>query len=107
MLEGRRCGVCGQIIQGPRATVPQTKYCAQCAKRRIRRSVPKGGPISHGKFESSAVAPPDVIEDLRAESDRLLTRMQTRRARTGMSDAFSASPTELGRAAVNGSRKRR
>ena len=39
------------------------------------------------------------------ESDKLLARMQTAKARKGMVAAFNASQVELGRAAVNAARK--
>ncbi len=32
MLEGNRCELCGETIQGARAIHKQTKYCEECAK---------------------------------------------------------------------------
>ena len=41
-----------------------------------------------------------------AEFDALLARMQTAKARAGMKAAISASPKQLGKAAVGAARKR-
>jgi hypothetical protein len=46
------------------------------------------------------------LETLNGEFDALLARMQTARARAGMKAAFSASPKQLGKAAVSAVRKR-
>ena len=46
-------------------------------------------------------------DDLRAEYDTLLARMQTPKARKGMEAAFDATPAELGRAAVKAARPTR
>lgn len=48
-----------------------------------------------------------ALDDLSAQFDGLLVRMQTPRARKGMAAAFNASPTRLGRAAVKAAAKRR
>jgi len=46
------------------------------------------------------------LEDLNAEFDALLARMQTAKARAGMKAALNASPKRLGKAAVAAARKR-
>ena len=46
-------------------------------------------------------------EDLSAQLDDLLQRMQTPQARKGMKAAFNASPAELGRAAVGAAARKR
>lgn len=48
-----------------------------------------------------------MLDNRGAEFDDLLARMQTSKARKGMKAAFDASPTELGRAAVEAAGKRR
>jgi uncharacterized protein (DUF433 family) len=48
-----------------------------------------------------------VAEDLSAQFDGLLQRMQAPKARKGMKTAFNASPAELGRAAVRASAQKR
>lgn len=47
------------------------------------------------------------LNDLSAECDVLLARMQTPKSRKGMQAAFNAAPAALGRAAVKAARKRR
>ena len=47
-----------------------------------------------------------ALETLSGEFDALLARMQTPRARAGMTAAFNASPAQLGKAAVAAARKR-
>jgi hypothetical protein len=106
-MQDRRCNECGEEIEGARAKHPQTKYCSHCAGRRISHSTPKAVPTSNHVFESLVKARSDVLDDLRAESDALLARMQTPKARRGMKAAFNASPAELGRAAVKAAQKRR
>jgi cell division protein FtsZ len=57
--------------------------------------------------ESVHDAPAIRLEDLSTESDALMARMQTSRAREAMTTAFNASSAQLGRAAVHAARKRR
>ena len=38
MLEGNRCEICNEVVHGRRATYKQTKYCANCAKRRKKEN---------------------------------------------------------------------
>lgn len=106
-MESRRCEKCDQVIQASRATDPQTEYCAHLPKRRGRHDRPRAMPISNAEFDSVVKASTDTLGKLVAESDALLARMQTPKAKRGMKAAFSASPAELGRAAVKAARKRR
>lgn len=106
-MERRRCEKCGQVIQVSTATDPQTEYCAHPPKRRGRHNTPRTMPVSNDEFDSVVKARTDTLGKLVAESDALLARMQTPKARRGMKAAFSASPAELGRAAVKAARKRR
>ncbi len=50
---------------------------------------------------------PTIPNDLRAEFDALLARMQRPGARKAMDKAFHASPAELGKPAVAAARNRR
>ena len=47
-----------------------------------------------------------TLDTLTTEFDELLARMQIAPARQGMADAFNATPTRLGRAAVAAAKKR-
>ena len=44
MLEGSRCEACTRLVRGPRASHPQTKYCAECAKRRKKQQTKESRP---------------------------------------------------------------
>jgi antitoxin Phd len=65
-----------------------------------RHDTPKAVLISYEEFESLVKARAHTLDDLSAEFDGLLARMQTPEARQGLETAFNASPAELGRAAV-------
>lgn len=56
--------------------------------------------MSVEQYELLAGAEPRLLDGWTAEFDDLLARMQSVEARSGMQDAFAASPEELGRAAV-------
>jgi len=68
---------------------------------------PKAVLLSYAEFESLVASRSPALDDLSAQFDGLLVRMQTPRARKGMAAAFSASPARLGRAAVKAAAKRR
>src|SRR5437660_12445542 len=72
-----------------------------------RHDTPKAVLISYAEFESLVKARSRTLDELGAEFDDLLTRLQTPKARKAMKSAFNASPAQLGRAAVKGARKRR
>jgi antitoxin Phd len=68
---------------------------------------PKAVLLSYAEFESLVASRSPALDDLSAQFDGLLVRMQTPRARKGMAAAFNASPARLGRAAVKAAAKRR
>lgn len=63
--------------------------------------------LSFAEFESLVKERGRSLDDLNAEFDGLLARMQTAKSRAGVVAAFNASPVELGRAAVKAIRKHR
>jgi prevent-host-death family protein len=71
-----------------------------------RHDAPKAVLISYEEFDSLVQARARTLENLGAEFDDLLERMQTPRAKKAMESAFHASPARLARAAVKGARKR-
>ena len=62
--------------------------------------------ISYAEFESLMKSRSPALEDLSAQFDGLLQRMQTPGARKGMKAAFNAAPAGLGRAAVRAAAKK-
>ena len=70
-----------------------------------RHDTPKAVLLSFAEFESLVKERCRSLDDLNAEFDGLLARMQTSKARKGVEAAFNASPAELGRAAVKAVRK--
>jgi len=106
----------GQII--PIATVAATKAKNEFgtileqtlhdgAVAITRHEDPKAVLLSMAEFESLVQDRNIPLDELSQTFDELLSRMQTPRARTGVEAAFSASPEELGRAAVTAARQRR
>jgi prevent-host-death family protein len=72
-----------------------------------RHDATKAVLLSYAEFESLVKSRSTALDDLSAQFDGLLQRMQTPRARKGMKAAFNASPAELGRAAVRAAAKKR
>lgn len=72
-----------------------------------RHDTPKAVLISYDEFRALVKDRMPSLNDLSAEYDALLARMQTPKSRKGMQAAFNAAPAELGRAAVKAARKRR
>lgn len=72
-----------------------------------KHDAPKAVLLSYVEFESLIKSRAPALDDLSAQFDGLLARMQTPKARKGMAAAFNASPTELGRTAVKTPAKRR
>lgn len=72
-----------------------------------RHETPRAVLISYEEFQALIRDRTPSLNDLSAEYDVLLSRMQTPAARQGMADAFNAAPAELGRAATKAARKRR
>jgi antitoxin Phd len=72
-----------------------------------RHATPKAVLLSYEEFESLVQVQSRTLENLGAEFDDLLDRMQTPKAKKGMESAFHASPAKLGRAAMRAARKGR
>ena len=72
-----------------------------------RHDQPKALLLSYAEFESLVKARSPALDDLSAQFDGLLARMQTPKARQGMATAFNASPARLGRAAVKAAARKR
>lgn len=72
-----------------------------------KHDAPKAVLLSYAEFESLVKSRSPALDDLSAEFDRLLARMQTPKARRGMTAAFNASPAKLGRAAVKAAARKR
>ena len=68
---------------------------------------PKAVLLSFAEFESLVKERSCSLNDLHAEFDGLLARMQRAKARKGVEATFNASPAELGRAAVKAAQKHR
>ena len=68
---------------------------------------PKAVLLSYAEFEALVASRSPALDDLSAQFDGLLARMQTPRARKGMAAAFNASPAGLGRAAVKAAARKR
>ena len=71
-----------------------------------KHNAPRAVLISMDEFKALQDAPELKLNTLTEQFDALLNRMQTPKARRGMSSAFNASPKQLGRAAVASARKR-
>ena len=65
-----------------------------------RHKRPQAVLVSVEEFKALAGRSADTLGDLEGEFDALLQRMQTANARKGVEAAFKASPTQLGRLAV-------
>ena len=72
-----------------------------------RHETPKAVLISYDEFKALVRDRAPNLNDLDAEYDVLLERMQTPASKRGMAAAFSASPGALGRAAVKAARAAR
>ncbi|HEV2729116.1 MAG TPA: type II toxin-antitoxin system Phd/YefM family antitoxin [Terriglobales bacterium] len=71
-----------------------------------KHDAPKAVLISMDEYTALSSAAESRINNLSAEFDSLLMRMQKPGARKAMQDAFRASPKQLGKAAVVAARKR-
>lgn len=72
-----------------------------------RHETPKAVLISYEEFQALMKDRAPSLNDLSAEYDVLLSRMQAPAAKRGMEAAFDAAPVQLGRAALKAARKRR
>ena len=70
-----------------------------------RHDATKAVLLSYSEFKSLVKLRSPSLEDLSAQFDGLLERMQTPKAKKGMKAAFDASPAELGRAAKGAAKK--
>lgn len=105
----------------PAPDVPETRATATEAKQAFgalldrvvaggrvvitRHEAPKAVLLSIEEYRRLA-GPQPALEDLRAEFDTLVARLQTPAARRGLRAAFDASPAKLGRAAARAARAR-
>ena len=71
-----------------------------------KHDAPKAIVLSMDEFDALTRGAETRLDSLTAGFDAMLARMQTQKARAGMTAAFGASPKELGRAAVAAARKR-
>jgi len=72
-----------------------------------KRSAPEAVLLSIEEYEGLVSKIPDPIEALHEEFDALVANMQSRRSRHAVDVLFSATPQELGRAAVKAARRSR
>ena len=72
-----------------------------------RHDRPKAVLLSYQEFESLVQVRSRILDNLGAEFDDLLDRMQSPKATKAMDTAFNASPAKLGRVAVKAARRRR
>ena len=72
-----------------------------------RHDTTKAVLLSVAEFESLINARSRTLEALGDDVDKLLANMQTQKSRKGMKAAFSASPAQLGRAALKGARRKK
>jgi antitoxin Phd len=72
-----------------------------------KHNTPKAVLLSYAEFEALTKASTPALDELTAEFDDLLARMQTPKSKAAMASAFDATPGELGRAAVKAARPKR
>lgn len=72
-----------------------------------KHNTPRAVLLSYTEFEALTKASTPALDDLTDRFDDLLTRMQTPKAKAGMSSAFDATPEQLGAAAVKAARPKR
>jgi antitoxin Phd len=70
-----------------------------------KHDAPRAVLLSYAEFASLIQSRGEVLEELNAQFDDLLARMQTPEARQGMQRAFDATPARLGRAAMKAATK--
>lgn len=72
-----------------------------------KHDTPKAVLLSYAEFESLVQARSPALDELTAQFDELLERMQTPKSKAAMAKAFDATPLQLGRAAVKAAVKPR
>src|SRR5260370_11808760 len=100
----------GELVAIPTGPAPKAKSefgavldnaVARGAVAITRHDATKAVLISYAEFESLVKSRSPALEDLSAQFDGLLQRMQTPEARKGMKPPFNPSPPEFGRPAVS------
>ncbi len=106
----------GELVDVPAVAATQLKNGLATVMEQVmrggavaitRHETPKAVMIAYEEFVALTRDRAPALNDLAAEYDVLLARMQTPQARKGMTAAFNATPAEMGRAAVKAARKRR
>lgn len=72
-----------------------------------RHETPRAVLLSWERYRELTAQPISALDELTAEFDAMLAKLQTPRARKGMKAAFDASPEQLSAAALAGARKRK
>ncbi len=98
----------GELIDVPSVAATRLKnelgavleQAARGAVAITRHDTPKAVLVSYEEFQALVDARAQSLNELDAEFDALLERMQTPAAKKGVDAAFRASPAELGRAAA-------
>lgn len=106
----------GQLVDLPSVAATQLKnglggVMEQVMRRGAiaitRHEAPKAVLLAYDEFVALTKDRAPVLNDLAAEYDVLLERMQTLAARKAVVKAFNATPEEMGRAAVKAARRKR
>ena len=69
-----------------------------------KHDTPRAVLLSYAEFEALTKPATPALDDLSERFDELLATMQTPKVRTGVAEAFDATPGELGAAAVKAAR---
>jgi len=105
----------GELVDVPSVAATRLKnefgtvleQAARGAVAITRHDAPRAVLVSYEDFEALVKGQNQNLNDLGAEFDALLARMQTSKAKKGVQAAFGAAPAVLGRAAVKSAKKRR
>ncbi len=106
----------GELVDVPAVAATQLKNGLAAVLEQVmrggvvaitRHETPKAVLMGYEEFVALTKDRAPVLNDLAAEYDVLLARMQTPAARKAVVDAFKATPEEMGRAAVKAARKQR
>lgn len=104
----------GQLVEVPSVPATQFKnHFGNVVDQAVRggavaitkHDAPQAVLLSYAEFHSLVQSRREALEDLDAQFDELLARMQTPKARQSMQRAFDATPPRLGRAAVKAASK--
>lgn len=106
----------GELVDVPAVAATQLKNGLGAVMEQVmrggaiaitRHDAPKAVLMAYDEFVALTRDRAPVLNDLKAEYDVLLARMQTPAARKAMAAAFNATPAELGRTAVKVARRKR